>query len=105
MNARGSPRPSRTYIAVTVSHAARHSTAKHTAGQAVAPNPTAVRHEPPSPPKPSAIGYRRNHRSRPKVRNVGVAAVPEVSEDAVVVPVSVRTVVPSGEVCSGWHRQ
>ena len=72
MNARGRPPPFSTYITVTVIHAPRLSTDKLTAGQAGAPSARAVRHAPPRPPKPSAIGYKRNHSAWPAITEVGI---------------------------------
>src|SRR6187200_790533 len=72
MKVRGSPRLLSTYTTVTVIHTPKHNTDKHSAGQAGAPSPIAVRHAPLRPPKPSAIGYRRNHRSRPMANDAAV---------------------------------
>jgi hypothetical protein len=109
MNARGRPPPFSPYITVTVIHAPRLSTDKLTAGQAGAPSAAAVRHDPPRPPKPSAIGYKRNHPARPAITEVDIrlsadaasvdaAPTKELVIGAVVLRMLVGTVLLSGGV-------
>src|SRR6516162_9688525 len=101
MNARGRPPPFSTYIAVTVIHVPRLSTDKVTAGQAGAPSAMAVRHAPPRPPRPSAIGYKRKHPARPAITEVDIRLS---AGAAVVLRMLVGTVLLSGGAVEGWHR-
>jgi len=96
MNARGRRPPFRRYIVVMVIHAARLSSDRLSAGQVGAPSATAVRHDPPRPPKPSAIGYQRNHSARPSITEVDVELSADVVR-AVVVRMLVGTVLLSSE--------
>src|SRR6516164_6135812 len=114
MNARGRTPPLSTYITVTAIHAPRLSADKLAAGQVGAPNAIAVRHAPPRPPKPSAIGYKRKHPPRPAITEVdsrpsadaaSVNAAPMWEPvSAVVLRTLVGTVLLSGGTLKDWHR-
>src|SRR6516165_3203814 len=101
MNARGRTPPLSTYITVTAIHAPRLSADKLAAGQVGAPNAIAVRHAPPRPPKPSAIGYKRKHPARPAITEVDIRLS---AGAAVVLRMLVGTVLLSGGAVEGWHR-